>query len=241
MRHILWALSLIAIMGVSLPATACSVFNYHDGDTLMIGRNLDWLPDTPGQVWFEPGEDGDYGVMLFGCDGNGFAQGGMNDQGLVLGAATIPEIEVLDEPEKLTMYYDFWPDVLKTCSTVEEALDTIDLYNLASLPNIYAVAHFLITDASGTSAIIEANHQILGEGDHQMMTNFAITDPEAGYYPCGRYEYLEEFYASEEEMTEDRFITAIEDISGTVWGGFTVYSLYYDLNKMEVSLYPLVA
>ena len=61
-------------------AGACTIFMGTTGDLTLVGNNEDWS-DTETKVWFLVAEEGKYGRVYFGFN-NGWAQGGMNDQGL---------------------------------------------------------------------------------------------------------------------------------------------------------------
>ena len=76
MKYLLSFLLLCSLVGQSL---ACSMFSFQvDGKTL-VGNNEDYFdPDT----WMWTDKSGKYGSVFFGF-GNFFAQGGMNEAGLV--------------------------------------------------------------------------------------------------------------------------------------------------------------
>lgn len=82
--------------------TTCSVFNttLPDGRTL-VGRNLDWVASSTGRVDFLQRGVGRYGAMLFFIDDDIWPQGGMNDQGLVLGMTATPYLRITPDPDKL--------------------------------------------------------------------------------------------------------------------------------------------
>jgi len=82
----------LILVALAIPAVAspCSVFNYTWDGTTRVGRNLDWVSSSWGWVRFMQPTEGGYGAMFFGADDDIWPQGGMNDQGLVLGMAATP-------------------------------------------------------------------------------------------------------------------------------------------------------
>ena len=59
---------------------ACTIFVLTDTNRVLFCNNEDWS-DPKTRIWFLPAGDGYYGAVYVGFD-NGWAQGGMNTQGL---------------------------------------------------------------------------------------------------------------------------------------------------------------
>jgi hypothetical protein len=73
------------------PTRACAIFSYSQGGSVLVGNNED-VPFLPqAAMWFIPGGTNGNGRACFGWDG--FAQGGMNDQGLFIDWAVTPDSE----------------------------------------------------------------------------------------------------------------------------------------------------
>lgn len=236
MRQTLWILVLGTLLFTHGPGRPCSVFNYDDADTLMVGRNLDWVANSVGYARVIPPQDGGFGMILFSVDDHG-TQGGMNDQGLVLGMTATPFLEITNNPDGLDMEPDFWERLMRSCATVDDALDYIGQYDLGSFENYLELGQFIFTDTSGDSALVEGDVIHTKQGNYQIVTNYLQSAPELGYYPCGRYELIEDRLTAGEEITADYFIDIIDDARGSAWGGFTVYSQFYEPRTLELTLY----
>jgi penicillin V acylase-like amidase (Ntn superfamily) len=64
----------------SLPIHACTIFVLTDTNRALFCNNEDWS-ETKTRIWFLPAGDGYYGAAYVGFD-NGWAQGGLNTEGL---------------------------------------------------------------------------------------------------------------------------------------------------------------
>ncbi len=74
------ALVLVCLAFAPLPARACTIFVLTDTNRALFCNNEDWSnPKT--RIWFMPAGDGCYGAVYVGFD-DGYAQGGMNTEGL---------------------------------------------------------------------------------------------------------------------------------------------------------------
>jgi hypothetical protein len=129
---------------------ACTIFVLTDTNRALFCNNEDWS-DPNTRIWFIPAGDTYYGAVYVGFD-NGWAQGGMNTEGLAYDWVAGP-------PEKYT------PDahlpftrgnssqrMLETCKTVQDA---IAFYTKHQEP-AFSYGKILIADKTGASAIIGA-------------------------------------------------------------------------------------
>jgi penicillin V acylase-like amidase (Ntn superfamily) len=64
----------------SMPVHACTIFVLTNTNRALFCNNEDWS-ETKTRIWFLPAGDGYYGAVYVGFD-NGFAQGGLNTEGL---------------------------------------------------------------------------------------------------------------------------------------------------------------
>lgn len=218
-------------------ALACSVFSVADGEGARVGRNLDWYPDSTGQVWFEPADAEQHAVVFFALNGEGFAQDGMNDQGLAFAGATIPEIELKEHEDRPNASCYLLMDVLRTCATVDEAVAMIEAHDLSACPSVFSYGHLMIVDAGGASAVLEGDTIVRAEASHQVMTNFCLSDPGLGSWPCGRYDLLEGELADGSPRSDEEVEELVFEARGSAWGGFTVYSQLFDLQDLTVTLW----
>jgi len=219
------------------PADACSVFNHTAGDVIRVGRNLDWVETSRGRIGFLPAGQDQYGAVVFYNDDDIWPQGGMNDQGLVLGMTATPYLEITGNPDGQQMTLSFWEDLWASCANVEDVLQYLAMFDLGSQEGYFEQGQMLWTDASGASAIVEGDEIIHGKGDHQTITNFLQSQPELGWYPCPRFELIEAALTAEIVMNTEYFTGIIEDAHGTLWGGYTVWSLYYEPETLDFTVY----
>lgn len=203
-------------------AAACSVFYVFDGKLALAGDSEDWI-DPSSQVWFVPRTEATHGVVYFGFgrgeypeDGiakptekmklpeggvididpsalYGFAQSGMNDQGLFFGGAATDAVSTTNGKPPFPGF--FADHVMRHCATVPEALAAIEQYDVA-LPQ----GQILIGDKHGNSAVIEAGSVVIkGDGKHQVITNFRLSATQE--VTCPRYKKLEATLSSYDTLT----------------------------------------
>jgi hypothetical protein len=142
------------------------------------GRNFDW-PYTPGLMLFYTPPDGyasismvpvlflDYTSRLWGgldkaavaerqqlLNAPAIAVDGMNEKGLVVGFARVPEGRGPYDPSKptiATLYVIH--EMLDHAATIEEAIKLLDGYNVWAGPK--QPLHWLVSDRSGRAALLE--------------------------------------------------------------------------------------
>ncbi len=146
MQRVVMMLLVVALsVGLIEP---CTIFKAtHDGRTL-VGNNEDGM-DFPTRVWFLVPQEGAFGRVLFGFI-NGWAQGGMNDQGLffdwVAGYATGWK----RSPDLPDFFENISEKILEEASTVDEALTLCASFNIDG----FAAARMMLVDRDGRSAIV---------------------------------------------------------------------------------------
>ena len=158
----------LAVIGMSFRSlSACSIFMISGENVVLVGNNEDWS-DPNGKVRFVPSTEGRHGIVYFGHS-NGFAQGGMNDQGLFFDYAATDRLEVTQSTDKPEVASGTLMDkVMAECGTVDEALAVFDKYDLRFMEKHQT----LICDRNGDSAIIEGDEIIRKKGRFQVVTNF---------------------------------------------------------------------
>lgn len=244
-RRLSLFLLLIGIILSNADASACTVFNCNRGDKVLVGNNEDWKYATDVEMWFVSPSRNNYGRVLFGWKQLFFfrqAQGGMNDQGLFFDWALCPKsnppkfsfkkkIATFGMPERL----------LAECATVEEAIMWLKRYNL-----IFIRSHIMLVDRSGKSAVVEwveGEMRILRkQKDCQAMTNFWLSHPELGNYPCWRYDAVTKAMDDRNDISTEYFASILKKVSeyqctkdGQESG--TIYSNIYDLNNGDIYIY----
>lgn len=228
---------LVGVLLIPEPTLSCSVFNLTLGGETRVGRNLDWIESSWGWVRFLPATTDDYGAMIFGIEEHIWPQGGMNDQGLVLGMTATPYLAIEPAPGKLPMGLDFWELLFSQCADVAEVLAFLDLYDLGSVPGYFEQGQMLWTDRYGNSAIVEGDLIIPRSGDFQVITNFLQSHPELGGWPCARFDLIVNRLTGQVTLDDEYLISVLEEAHGTIWGGYTVYSLYYDPQALRVTIF----
>lgn len=226
-------------------ALACTVFNCNRGNRVLVGNNEDWKYSTDVKIWFVSSTGKRYGRVCFGWNQLFFfrqAQGGMNDQGLFFDWALCPE----SDPPKFSLKkqiatFSLSENLSGECATVDEAIAWLKQYNILSIRS-----HIMLVDRSGNSAVVEwvdGEFKILRKkGDCQVITNFWLSHPELGNYPCRRYNKVL-------EMVENRKIISIEDFASILKNvskydrtgdgneSGTIYSNVYDLLNGDIYIY----
>jgi hypothetical protein len=132
------------------PARACTVFALTDTNQALLCDNEDWSnPRT--RIWFLPAGEGYYGAVYVGFN-NGWAQGGMNTEGLAFGWVAgyqekwDPDSNLPDEPGNPS------ERMLETCATVNDA---ISFYRHHQEPG-FSYAQLLVADKTGACVIFSA-------------------------------------------------------------------------------------
>lgn len=223
----------VLICAMANTVYCCTVFTASIGDTVLFGNNED-APERDSYAWFYPATETEHGGVYFGFGGY-YVQGGMNDQGLCFDITTVPELKMRPHPEKLSVL-NFGKRALERCATVEEVIHLVDEYNLSHM----GMAQFLFADKTGDSVIVCPGtggemKTIRKEGVYQVITNFNVTYPQLGGYPCWRHKMVVEKLEkieSEEDITVGRFATILKAVQQG-----TAYSTVYDLSKGIVCLF----
>src|SRR5207248_8654514 len=71
----------------------------------------------------------------------------------------------------------------------------------------------------------------------QMITNFPLANPKAGYYPCPRYETVARILEKDPKVSADLFASILKKTAANWDGGGTKYSNVYDLTHRKVTVY----
>jgi hypothetical protein len=247
-------------------ARACTIFSYSRGGSVLVGNNED-VPFLPqAAMWFVPANTNGYGRVCFGW--NGFAQGGMNDQGLFIDWAVTPEsetrawkrtlawirlgIEWVATPKnsppvkfaqndshklRLPLNGNASELLLANCATVDEAIAFAKRFKYPGNPVPGNPCHCLIASRSGESVVcewIKGKPTIIRKtGSRQLITNFLLSKPKLGNYPCTRFDAVSKWFDDSETPT----VQVCADALKLAANGGTVYSQVYDLPKGDVYVY----
>jgi hypothetical protein len=231
---------------------SCTIFTAAIGDRVLFGNNEDYYLDGT-YMWFFPSQPLEtpngtiqtHGAMFFGFDnnnhpGDGYVQGGMNDQGLCYDANGLPVIPLNPHPEQEEshQYFHLFLEILWECSTVNETIDWFESHYLGNA--IGCQMHF--ADASGDAVVIsggddgELAYTHIDNSTYLVSTNFNLANHSNGWYPCWRYEaatfFLEDI-SSEEDLTVETFEYILDIVSVDE----TSYSNIFDPIQRDIYVY----
>ncbi len=229
--------TLILMVCLSSPAKACIIFTteLEDG-TILAGNNEDYMYSINNYMVVTAPSESSYGRICF--YNLSYVQGGMNEHGLFYDGASCPSSEVPHDSNKKQLDYNLGDIALSKCSSVEEVEKFFDKYNI---PDSFC-DHLLFSDSTGASAVfewMEGKLHIIRKGqdeNFQVITNYWLTDPTLGGYPCDRYNTAVELLQKQSLSIE--LCAAILNATKQNWGeGGTLYSNIYNLSSKEVYVF----
>ena len=217
------------------PAFSCLILVVTDGERVLVGNHEDWYA-RDAEVVFIPPEEGRYGMVVFGFESEGYAQGGMNTEGLFFDGTATP-FSPLDFSGRPAFDGYIWQALLERCATVEEGVEFLEQYRLPELQEV----HILLADRSGQSVIIGAYDGALTfhfrDRNYQVLTNFNVADPAyGGELPCPRYGTAVKHLRSDSAAPVENVRRILAEPHQE---DLTVYSNIYDLTNGEVYIYSL--
>lgn len=225
------------------PVKACLVLYYVDAKTgkIYAVNNEDYWLDVDAYIQIEPGSKNKLARLWYGWDN--FAQGGINEKGLFFDAAVTPE------QEKIKGYgnpkNNLGDKILAQCATVDEALRFLEKEKIA-----LNRSHMLFGDKTGKAVIVEwvdgerVLHQM--QDNKLIMTNYLLSKPEAGNYPCYRRKSIEGRISELENTREEINLLKIGNTFGQAAQppregengrlGGTVYTSFIDITENKFFL-----
>ncbi|MEM8898673.1 MAG: carcinine hydrolase/isopenicillin-N N-acyltransferase family protein [Bacteroidota bacterium] len=226
--------------------TACSILYFVDQESgkIYLVNNEDYWYDEDAYLQFMPASQASYARLWYGWDK--FAQGGVNEHGLCFDGAVTPEQEI-PEGYKGPNGRNIGDELLATCQTVEESIAFLEEKKIA-LTN----AHLFLGDGDGNAVIlewIEGEKQIIQkEGNYLIATNYLLAKPEAGNYPCYRYNSIQERVKQLELQAEPvtlqqvgmaaaGAVQAPKEVGNGKTGG-TLYTSFINLTDGEIVIVP---
>lgn len=231
----------------------CTVFTAMGGGETLMGRNFDF-PSNPALLLYTDPTDGYASVSMVDLGYFGYSLGnlpqegdlesllaapylpfdGMNEKGLVVGMAAIPEAlapvaegkTTIGEIQVIRLLLDYAEDV-------DEALTLLEEYNVEMItPPI----HYMIADKSGRSVVVEyirgEIHVIREETPYQVMTNFIIRGSPTGQdAPCWRYRAVQEELSGYDGVVS---VGEAMDMLSEASQSSTIWSIVYDTSTGEI-------
>lgn len=215
---------------------ACTIFNMEKNGEVLVGNNEDFFYTYSSELWIAASGEDSYGRICFA--NSSYVQGGMNEKGLFYDGAMCPASKIPYDESKPQLNMDMGEIILSKCGTVDEVIKFVEGYNI---PQSYT-DHLMFADSSGACAVIEWMDDdmkiVKKEGSYQIATNFWLSDPKLGGYPCSRYEKAEEMLSGDRKDISAGFFADILKATAQDWGdGGTKYSNVYDLKRQEVVIY----
>jgi choloylglycine hydrolase len=239
----------LAAVLAATPAQACSIFFATRDGAVLAGNNEDFYLDVIPRMWVKACGAGEHGRITFGFgpeDSRPFAQGGVNSAGLFFDAAVTPRVgkPQRGKPEPPD---DMGDAMLAACGTVDEAIAWLERHDLRLLTG----SHFLLGDKTGKGGVLELvdrETKVIPSGKNYIAaTNFSFTKPEAGNFPCPRFETIR---AALGDATPDPDVSVAgfqallasvavppTDIEAENRRGGTLYSNIYDLTNGTITVY----
>src|SRR5262245_35621217 len=219
-------LALVLLLLLHQTAAPCTVFLAARGQVVLAGNNEDYT-DKNTKVWFHPADDDSFGRVYFGF-GNGFPQGGLNDQGLFFDGLSL-DTKNEAAPGREVFDGNLMDRVMRECTTVKEAVQLFERYDFPTL----ASGQLFLGDASGDSAIVERKSIIRRDADYQIATNFNQSLIKPTDATCPRYRKANSMLRSSGKLDVD----VMRNVLDAVHQEITVYSQVYDLTNRDVYLY----
>lgn len=216
---------------------ACTIFTVELEDGTMLACNNEDFSYSISNTMIvtAPGDRG-YGRICF--YNLSYIQGGMNEHGLFYDGASCPPSEIPNDSNKENLNFNLGDLVLAECASVDEVVEFFENYNI---PNGF-YDHLLFADSTGASAVfewVEGELHIIHKSQnekYQVVTNFWLTNPSLGGYPCERYNTVTDMLQSQTPSLE----TCAAALNSTKqnWGeGGTLYSNIYNLSEKEIYVF----
>jgi len=235
---------LLSILLLPDETGACSMFYYIDKTTgkIYFVNNEDYWYNVNPYIQINPKSKNEFARLWYGW--NDFAQGGINEFGLLFDAAVTPKQKLPDgyhNPEGRNI----GDEILATCKTVDEAVDFMEKEKIA-----ISEGHILFGDKSGNAVVLEwvnGEKKTVQKSNNMLIaTNFLLSDTSAGNYPCPRYQSIKQRLNQLNESTDSLDLKMIGNaIAGAVqipqknekgiFGG-TLYTSFINVSDMEFTL-----
>lgn len=225
-------------------ARACSIFYYVDSitGTIYVANNEDYWNDVKPSIQVMPRKKHELARMWYGW--NKFAQGGINESGLFFDGASTPD-QVISSGYSNPKKRNLGDEILANCNTVQEAIAFLETEKIA-LNN----AHIFFGDKTGYAAIVEwvagVKHIIPIKNNKLIATNYLLTEPSAGNFPCPRFAAIESSLDALNPLEDSLNLNVVgqalgkaaqlpqTDENGRIGG--TLYSTFINLTEMQFIL-----
>jgi len=221
----------------------CTGINVTKNGKTLFGNNEDYYTRYTYVIDFIPAATGKYGRTYWRQSDSQWVQGGMNDQGLCFDGFGTPDANITFSPEKLPYRGDLVEKIMEECATVEEAIYIINRYRFDRLQEL---GQFIFVDKTGDSVIVGGRNEendvdvIRKHKNYQVVTNFFISRPELGNYPCWRYDRAEAMLEENDDATIENLRSLLDAVHfSSNASAPTLYSNICDLQNGLIYLYKM--
>lgn len=234
MKNIL--ILLITFLLYPITGNTCTMYKITKNGRTFVGNNEDFLSPN-NQFWFEVADENKkFGVMYMGRINN-FAQGAINEAGLVFDGFANSELPITNTSGKTKVsIVKAIRNTMQSMATVEEVkayLETIDLSFLSS-------SMLVFVDNSGTYLVVEGDELIIGDEPEKSFSNFyysqikSLEDVDIPRFQKGlKFLNTTEGKASLDYCSQvmDNMKTASSEVTSTQ------FSTIYDLTSLKIRVY----
>ena len=204
------------------PVRACTIFVLTDTHRALFCNN-EGGPYSDTRIWFLPAGEGYYGAVYVGYATNGWAQGGLNSEGLAYDWVAGFEEKWEPDPNLPVARGNPTQRMLETCATVDDA---IRFYRTHRVPS-FSRAKILLADKTGASVIIGAKDGQLQVEKENRCRGFGFG-----------HQTLDRALAQHPQPTVTNGFKILRDCRQP--GEYaTKYSNIFDLKSGDIFLYPL--
>lgn len=230
---------LVAFLLSGALASACTICVVSRNGVVIAGANEDYSSaEKHSKHWvrFFPAESkGELGYVSFGYNFSPLVdQAAMNEAGLFYDYNALPAHDGVNEGAEKAGILKI-KEMLQTCSTVEEALAFMELYDIAGM----AKAQMVIGDATGASAIIE-RHTVTKRApgtDFQIGTNFRTSTTPKNKITCWRYKLCDAGFKKNEKVSIESVRALLDSSMPKGPGSISWYTTICDLKAASVYLF----
>jgi hypothetical protein len=227
----------------------CSIFTITLGEKILFGNNEDFYLDGTF-IKFVPSAGAYHGYVTLGYHNNGheydgYAMGGMNDQGLCFDSNGLPAVPLDPKPGQPMAAFHLMESVLYRFASVSEV---IEWANTSTWYLDMLASQLHIADANGDVVVISAGTDgqvtftYMGESHFIVSTNYNLANPDnhiPGCYPCWRYDTAVQML---EDVTSEELLTiaACRDVLDAIHQegtNPTRYSNVFDLKQRSIYLW----
>lgn len=233
MKNSILALLAFVIQLTPFSTEACSMYKITKKGKTIVGNNEDYLSPN-NQFWFEKGVGSNHGVMYMGLLNN-FAQGAINEAGLMFDGFFVPYLEVTHTEGKSKIPIgDAIKKIMQEMTKVEDVKSYLQTINLGGLTN----SQLVFVDRSGTYLIVEGDEMMLGEESEKTFSNFyysqikSLDEVNLDYFKKGQ-NFID---TTKSKFSLDYCGEAMKNFSSSKISA-TQYTTIYDLNSLKIRVY----